>query len=120
MQKALGRRLRGVRTMRAPSGPLGPVYSLHEAADHLRVSKQAVARAANRHGIGSRFGRELRFTDDDLKALLEAARCKPHVGLGRNEVSRPFVEERTFASLRKMAEAKRKATLAAREARRKS
>lgn len=51
-------------------GPLGRIYDLDEAAEYLRVSKQAVARAANRHGIGSRFGRDLRFS----------TRCSP---LGR-------------------------------------
>lgn len=98
-------------------GPLGRIFSLQEAADYLKVSKQAVARAANRSGAGSRFGRDLRFSDNDVRALWKAMRTRPTGSLGRQPVSMPFSEEKAWASLRKMAEAKRNAVLAERERR---
>ncbi|WP_074471492.1 helix-turn-helix domain-containing protein [Bosea sp. BIWAKO-01] len=61
-----------------PSGPLGRIYSLQEAAEYLRVSKQAVARAAKKHGIGARFGRDLRFNEADVQQMWEAMRCQPN------------------------------------------
>ena len=98
-------------------GPLGRIYSLHEAADYLRVTKHAIARVANRHGIGTRFGRDLRFSGEDVKAIWEAMRTRPTGILGHHHVSQPFAEEKAWASLRKMAEAKRNAILAERQRR---
>ncbi|KRE03449.1 hypothetical protein ASE61_13360 [Bosea sp. Root670] len=82
------------------TGPLGTIYSLQEAADHLRISKQALARAARRYGIGSMFGRHHRFTDDDLKAILEAMKI-------RGEEANPVAVRAAYQSLKKMAQAKR-------------
>lgn len=104
--------------MTEDAGPLGRIFSLQEAADYLKVSKQAVARAASRSGAGSRFGRDLRFSDNDVKALWEAMRTRPTGSIERHPVSMPFSEEKAWASLRKMAEAKRNAVLAERQRRR--
>lgn len=46
------------------------IYSLEEAADKLKITKNALARAARAAGRGAVFGRSLRFTDDDLAAIL--------------------------------------------------
>ena len=99
------------------AGPLGRIFSLQEAADYLRISKSALARAANRSGAGARFGRDLRFTDDDVRVLWEAMRTRPTGDVVRHPVSVPFAEEKAWASLRKMAEAKRNAVLAERQRR---
>ncbi|CAM5183739.1 DNA binding domain-containing protein, excisionase family OS=Bosea thiooxidans OX=53254 GN=SAMN05660750_04072 PE=4 SV=1 [Bosea thiooxidans] len=85
------------------TGPLGTIYSLQEAADYLKASKQAVARAARRHGLGAVFGRHIRFTEDDVKAVYEALRIR-----GR-ELPVPPVGRVTesYLSLRKLARAQR-------------
>lgn len=104
--------------MMTEPGPLGRIYSLQEAADYLRVSKQALARAASRSGAGARFGRDLRFNDDDVRVLWEAMRNRPTGGLECHPVSIPLPDERAYANLRKMAEAKRNRILAERQRRR--
>lgn len=82
------------------SGPLRTIYSLQEAADQLRITKQALARAARRYGIGSVFGRHHRFTEDDLKAVLEAMKI-------RGEETNPVAGKAAFQSLKKRAQAQR-------------
>ena len=54
--------------------PLGPILTLKEAAERLRTTRHKVAALARRHGIGSLFGRDLRFTEADVAAILEAAK----------------------------------------------
>ncbi|MGX1786145.1 helix-turn-helix domain-containing protein [Bosea sp. NPDC055332] len=98
------------------TGPLGTIYSLQEAADYLKVSKSALARAARRHGIGARFGREIRFNEADVKDMWEAMRAHPEAGSLTNSVSKQSVEK-AFENLRKQALAHRVAK-AARKGRR--
>lgn len=57
-------------------GPLGKIYDLEEAAAYLRVSKQVIAKAARRHGIGAVFARDVRFHADDIRALWDAVRVR--------------------------------------------
>lgn len=99
------------------AGPLGRIYTLDEAAAYLRTTKQAIARAAHRSGAGARFGRDIRFNDDDVRALWEAMRTRVTGHAVRGAVSPVFAEEKAWASLRKMAEAKRNAVLAERQRR---
>lgn len=82
------------------AGPLGRIYDLDEAAAYLRVTKQAVARAARRHGIGSVFGRDLRFSDADVKGMWDALRCRPNEGSLQTAISQRR-ESQALESLRK-------------------
>lgn len=84
------------------AGPLGRIYDLDEAAEYLRVTKQAVARAARRHGIGSVFGRDLRFSDADVKDMWDALRCRPNEGSLQTSIALRR-EDRALESLRKLA-----------------
>lgn len=93
------------------TGPLGTIYSLQEAADHLRITKQALARAARRYGIGAVFGRHHRFTEDDLKAVLEAMKI-------RGEEPNPVAVRASYVSLRKLAQAQREERVRQRSAQR--
>lgn len=97
-------------------GPLGTIYSLQEAADYLKVSKSALARAARRHGIGARFGREIRFNESDVKDMWEAMRGHPEAGSLTNSVSIQS-SEKAFENLRKRA-LEQRAAKAARKGRR--
>lgn len=99
------------------AGPLGRIYTLDEAAAYLRTTKQAVARAAHKSGAGARFGRDIRFNEDDVRALWEAMRTRVTGHVVREPVSRPFAEAKAWASLRKMAEVKRNARIVERERR---
>lgn len=58
----------------APAGPLGRIYDLDEAAAYLRVPADDVAALARENGIGAVFGEAIRFNEDDIRALWEAAR----------------------------------------------
>lgn len=93
-----------------PPGPLGRIYSLQEAADYLRVSKQAVARAANRHGIGARFGRDLSFNEVDVQQMWEAMRCHPNETGLQTAISRRDAD-RVYQNLVNSALSKRAAAL---------
>lgn len=55
-------------------GPLGRIYDLAEAAAYLRVPADDVAALARANGIGAVFGQLIRFGEDDVRALWEAAR----------------------------------------------
>lgn len=90
-------------------GPLGRIYDLGEAADYLRISKSALARAARRHGIGARFGRDIRFSDDDVRQMWEAMRAHPESSL-QDSISKRSVDQ-AFDSLRKRALSERAAKL---------
>lgn len=98
------------------TGPLGVIYSLQEAADYLKVSRSSLARAARRHGIGARFGREIRFNEADVKDMWEAMRARPEADSLTNSVS-IHNAEKAFENLRKQALAHR-AAKAARKGRR--
>ncbi len=96
-------------------GPLGKIYDLDEAAAYLRISKHAVARAARRHGIGARFGRDIRFSESDVKDMWDAMRARPDVSLQNSIPLRGA--EKAFESLMKRAREQR-AAKAARKGRR--
>ncbi|MBA4223367.1 MAG: hypothetical protein C0458_21775 [Methylobacterium sp.] len=93
-------------------GPLGKIYDLDEAAAYLRVSKSAVARAARRHGIGARFGRDIRFSEDDVRQMWDAQRAHPETSLQNSIPLRG--SEKAFESLMKRAREQRAAKLLAR------
>lgn len=97
-------------------GPLGTIYSLQEAADYLKVSKSSLARAARRHGIGARFGREIRFNEADVKGVWEAMRAHPEAGSLTNSVSK-LSDDKAYKNLLKRAQEQR-AAKAARKGRR--
>lgn len=97
-------------------GPLGKIYDLDEAAAYLRVSKHAVARSARRHGIGARFGRDIRFNEADVKDMWDAMRTHPDVSLQNSIPLRSA--EKAFESLMKRARDQRAAKLLARGERR--
>lgn len=58
----------------APTGPLGLIYDLAEAAAYLRVPTEEVAALARHHGVGAVFGAVMRFNEDDVRALWKCAR----------------------------------------------
>lgn len=59
---------------------LPAIYTLAEAAERMRTSRNAVARLARRTGHCAAVGRALLFSEDDLAALWEAMRVptRPH------------------------------------------
>lgn len=99
-------------------GPLGLIYTLQEAADYLKTTKHAVSRAARKAGIGAAFGRDIRFNSGDLTRIWDTMAIRANHPL-RASASPSFADEKAWASLRKMAQDKRAATLRSREARRK-
>lgn len=56
---------------------LPPIYTLAEAAERLRMSKNALARIARRTGHCAETGRNLLFSETDLDAIWEAIRVAP-------------------------------------------
>ncbi|MBB5053066.1 hypothetical protein HNQ36_003057 [Afipia massiliensis] len=53
-----------------------PIFrSLHEAAEYIKVKPRTLAKAARKIGACSVFGRDLVFSEDDIKAILEANRA---------------------------------------------
>ena len=82
-------------------GPLGKIYDLGEAAGYLRISKSALARAARRHGIGARFGRDIRFNEADVKEVWEAMHAHPDTSPLTSIALRS--DQKAFERLRKRA-----------------
>ncbi|MGO4666538.1 tyrosine-type recombinase/integrase [Bosea sp. 2RAB26] len=92
------------------TGPLGKIHTLTEAAAHLRTTKQMIARVARRHGIGAVFGRDLRLTDDDIRAVWEVMRCPSKSSNGKaSEISTSVArsEAKAFSNLLARATPKR-------------
>ncbi|WP_390888803.1 helix-turn-helix domain-containing protein [Devosia neptuniae] len=56
---------------------LDPIYTLAEAAERFRMTKNAVARLARRTGRCSQVGRHLLFSEADLAAIWESMRVAP-------------------------------------------
>lgn len=54
-------------------GP-GNVYTLLEAAKHLRLTSRGVAKIARRYGLCMVTGRKLLFTDRDIEAIKDTLR----------------------------------------------
>ncbi|MFC3692667.1 hypothetical protein [Chenggangzhangella methanolivorans] len=96
-----------------PDEPLGEILTLHEAAARLKLTPNAMARAAGDAGRGSKFGRDWRFTEADLAAILQARQVRQRTPLGR-PVSASRGEEDAFAEARKLVERRKAERKAAR------
>lgn len=55
--------------------PSGRVYTLSEAADHLRLTNRGVAKIAKQHGLCMVRGRDILFTDSDIEGIKDVLRC---------------------------------------------
>lgn len=71
---------------------LDTIYTLAEAAERFRMTKNALARLARRTGRCSQVGRDLLFSEADLAAIWESMRLVPtkaaqEVALGRTETA---------------------------------
>ena len=53
------------------------IYTLAEAAERFRMTKNALARLARRTGRCSQVGRDLLFSEADLAAIWESMRVAP-------------------------------------------
>jgi class 3 adenylate cyclase len=56
---------------------LGNVYTLAEAAEHLRMTPRGVAKIARRHGLCMINGRVITLTGADIEGIKEAMRAAP-------------------------------------------
>ena len=52
----------------------GNVYTLDEAAAHLRLTNRGVAKIAKQHGLCVVRGRDILFTDADIEGIKEVLR----------------------------------------------
>lgn len=96
-----------------PDDPLGEILTLHEAAERLKLTVQAVARAARASGHGSLFGRDWRFTEADLAGILAHRRVKTSPPLGHRVTASPSTDE-VFEKARKLIERRKSERKAAR------
>lgn len=53
------------------------VYTLAEAAEHLRLTTRAVAKIAKKHGLCMVTGRTILFTEGDIEGIKNALRSLP-------------------------------------------
>ncbi|RWL45251.1 MAG: DNA-binding protein [Mesorhizobium sp.] len=53
------------------------IYTLDEAASHLRLTNRGVAKIARRHGLCMVVGRKLLFRGSDIEAILDRLRVEP-------------------------------------------
>lgn len=53
--------------------------TLHEAAEYMKLKPRTLAKAARKIGACSVFGRYLVFSEEDIKAVLEANRAERKV-----------------------------------------
>ena len=63
--------------------PSGQVYTLAEAADHLRLTNRGVAKIAKQHGLCMVRGRDILFTDSDIEAIKDILRCPSNSSNGK-------------------------------------
>ncbi|ODT69046.1 MAG: hypothetical protein ABS75_18520 [Pelagibacterium sp. SCN 63-23] len=75
---------------------LPKIYTLGEAAERLRLNKNALARLARRTGHCAEAGRNLLFSEADLLALWDEMRVEPKAG---RTVVRSTLETNTARSL---------------------
>ncbi len=59
------------------SKPPDNVYTLTEAAEHLRLTNRGVAKLAKQHGLCMVRGRDILFTDSDIEGIKEVMRPAP-------------------------------------------
>lgn len=57
------------------------VYTLSEAAIHLRLTNRGVAKIARRHGLCMVTGRALLFSDADIEGIKDTLRPAPTLPL---------------------------------------
>lgn len=57
--------------------------TLHEAAEYMKLKPRTLAKAARKLGACSQFGRELLFSEEDIKAIYEAHRVERTAPLQR-------------------------------------
>jgi hypothetical protein len=55
--------------------PSGAIYTLAEAASHLRLTNRGVAKLAKQHGLCMVRGRDILFTDSDIEGIKDVLRC---------------------------------------------
>jgi hypothetical protein len=65
----------------------GNVYTLDEAAEHLRLTTRGVAKIAKQHGLCMVRGRDILFTDADIEGIKEVMRVAPAGPLVRPQVT---------------------------------
>lgn len=51
------------------------IYTLAEAAEHLRMTNRGVAKIAKRHGLCLVNGRNILLTGKDIEAIKDVLRC---------------------------------------------
>ncbi|GBD48134.1 hypothetical protein METY_1347 [Methylopila sp. Yamaguchi] len=56
-------------------GPLGRIFTLAEAANYLKSTPRRVAKIARGQGLCSLSGREMLFSESDVRAIWDAMRC---------------------------------------------
>lgn len=96
-----------------PDEPLGEILTLREAAARLKLTPNAMARAAGDAGRGSKFGRDWRFTEADLGAIMQARQVRQRTPLGHRVTVGPSTDE-IFDKVRKLAERQKAERKAAR------
>ena len=100
------------------NGPLGRVFTLEEAAEYMRISKQAIAKAARANNLCSIFGRDMLFSESDLLALWDAMRCRSNsfnVKATTTGISAALSEDKAYLSLVARATEKRRKRLESRK-----
>ncbi|MFB9947338.1 hypothetical protein ACFFP0_00690 [Rhizobium puerariae] len=88
-------------------GPLGNIYSLEEAATHLRLSKRKMAKIAKTNGLCSVHGRDILFSEEDIRAIWGLLRASPSLLAQKKAAARPISESRAYENL--LAHAKKRA-----------
>lgn len=53
------------------------IYTLSEAAEHLRLTNRGVAKIARQHGLCMVRGRDFLFTDADIEGIKKVLRIEP-------------------------------------------
>lgn len=56
---------------------LGRIYTLAEAAEHLRMTNRGVAKIARKHGLCMVNGRVITFTEGDIEGIKQSLRPLP-------------------------------------------
>lgn len=61
---------------------IGTIYTLHEAAERLRMTPRMVCKIARAHGLCSRVGRNYLFSEADIDGIWHAQREATIIILG--------------------------------------
>lgn len=84
----------------------GNVYTLDEAAAHLRLTNRGVAKIAKQHGLCMVRGRDILFTDADIEGIKEVMRVPASRSAVNPRVVPPLSDARLVASLMKLSRRK--------------